>query len=155
MRAKRESRARVSVARLCKSLSRLRWSGVTEAGGFTFLLEERCCSLLDQHLGSPILVGFLDVLLGDFLGALGVVVGVQGLLILVERPVPLTRHIEDLAQVDVAPHFNPLRVQIAVEGLPERVGCGLGAALLQEHLAYPEEGQRTSLFQLDRPLILG
>ena len=93
--------------------------------------------------------------LGDFLGALGVVAGVQGLLILVERPVPLTRHIEDLAQVDVAPHFNPLRVQIAVESLPERVGCGLGAALLQEHLAYPEEGQRASLLQLDRPLILG
>ena len=34
MRVKRESRARISVARLCKSLSRLSWSGITEAGAF-------------------------------------------------------------------------------------------------------------------------
>ena len=54
------------------------------------------------------LVGRLEVLAGFFLRALRVVLGAQRQIILVDRPVALARHIEDLAQIDVRPDLRPL-----------------------------------------------
>ena len=55
----------------------------------------------------------LQVFTRLFLCALSIVFGANRQVILADRPLPLARNIEDLAQVDVAPDFGPLRVEVA------------------------------------------
>ena len=63
------------------------------------------------------LVGLLQVEAGLVDGALGVVVGLDGQAVLVDRAVALAGDVEDLAQGDVAPDLGPARVAVAAQGV--------------------------------------
>ena len=81
------------------------------------------------------LVGLLEVAGGFFLRALGVVLGADGLGVLVDGALALAGDVEDLAQVEVGPDLGPLGLEIAVEGLAELVGRRLEIVLEEIHLA--------------------
>ena len=63
----------------------------------------------------------VDVLSGFFECALGIVLGTQGLTIFIHGTIALIADIEDLADVDVRPHFSPLRLEISRENRAELV----------------------------------
>ena len=56
----------------------------------------------------------LQILSGFFQRALRVVIGLQRLAILIGRSLALPGDIEDLAKLDVSPHFSPSRIAIPV-----------------------------------------
>src|SRR6266849_3625116 len=72
-------------------------------------------SLLRGVRTSLPLVGLFHVFRRFVLGSLRVIAGALGELVLVDGAFTLARDVEDLAQVDVRPHFGPLGLEIAVE----------------------------------------
>src|ERR1700752_3594813 len=64
------------------------------------------------------LVRLLQVLAGFFEGAEGVVVGLQGLAVFVDRALALSCDIENLAQLNAAPDFGPARLAVPVDRFP-------------------------------------
>src|SRR5579885_3664842 len=80
------------------------------------------------------LVGLLDVAAGFVFGALGVVVGLQGLAVFVDGALALSGDVEDFAQLDVAPDLGPAGIAIAVQAFAVGVGGGLVVALQEEDL---------------------
>ena len=85
-----------------------------------------------------------------FQRSLGVVVGLQGLAVLVHRAFPLSGDVKDLAQLNVAPNLGPARLAVAVERVAIGIGRGLIVFLLEEDLRNPVVRQRTVLADLQR-----
>src|SRR5579883_288605 len=82
------------------------------------------------------LVGLLDVAAGFVFGALGVVVGLQGLAVFVDGALALSGDVEDFAQLDVAPDLGPAGIAVAVQAFAVGVGGGLVVALQEEDLGH-------------------
>src|SRR6266436_2094722 len=81
-----------------------------------------------------LLKGFLQIPPGFIQGALGVVVGLQGLTIFIGGAFALTGDVKDLPQLDVAPDFGPARLAISVQTLAIGICRSLVVALQEEHL---------------------
>ena len=64
-----------------------------------------------------------------------VVVGLQGLAVLVHGAFALSGDVENLPELDVAPDFGPARVAVSVQAFAVGVGGGLIVALQEENLA--------------------
>src|SRR5664280_2916212 len=79
----------------------------------------------------------LQVFAGLVERALGVVLGLQCLLILIDGALALSGNVEDFAELEMAPDLGPLRFVIAVEGLAIGVRRSLVVALLEEDLGNP------------------
>src|SRR6476646_5827920 len=67
--------------------------------------------------GLLLLKRLLQILAGFVQGALGVVVGLQGLAVLVGGAFALSGDVEDLAYLDMTPDFCPARFAIAIQAL--------------------------------------
>src|SRR5206468_5693258 len=81
------------------------------------------------------LVGLLQVPGHFILRALRVIAGPLRQLILVDGALALAANVEDLAQVDVPPHFGPLRIEIAVERFAKFIRRRLIIILEEEYFA--------------------
>src|SRR5229473_4693046 len=102
------------------------------------------------------LIGLLEVSSGFRLSAASVIVGLLGLVVLVDGALPLAADVEDLANVNVRPDLDPLvaGVQVAQAGFAEGIGGGLVVLLVEECLAHAEVGQRVVFLHLERALVL-
>src|ERR1700722_1130263 len=109
--------------------------------------------LLRLFLGT--LVGFLQIFAAFFEGAEGVVVGLDGLAVFVDRPLAPAGDIENLAQLDVAPDLGPARLAIAVQRGAVGIGRGLVVALGKENLGDAVVGQRTVFVEIESFIELG
>src|SRR5208337_772124 len=76
----------------------------------------------------------LQVFAGFVESALGVVLGLQCLLILIDGALALAAHVEDFAELNVAPDLGPLGLAITVEGIAIGVRRGLVVALQEKDL---------------------
>src|SRR5689334_13043268 len=92
---------------------------------------------------------FLQIPSGFIQRALGVVVGLQGLTILVGSALALSGDVKDFAQLDVAPDLSPARFAIAVQALAIRIGRGLVVTLQEEHFGDAIVRQRTVLVDVE------
>src|SRR5258708_11268947 len=101
-------------------------------------------------------VSLLQALLGDLLGATGVVVGLLGLPVLIDGASALAEQIEDFAEIDVAPPFGPLLrgLRNGLAGVAESVGGGLIILLIEKGFAHAEVGERSIGLNGKRALIL-
>ena len=90
--------------------------------------------------------GFVD-------GSLGVVVGLDGLAVLVDGALTLAGHVEDAAEFDVGPDLGPLGVAVAAERIAEAVGGGLVVVLLEEDFADAIGGERAVLVGVEGLLV--
>src|ERR1700689_3588066 len=98
----------------------------------------------------------LDILLRLFHRALSVVLGAQGLLILVDRTLPrrTADRVIDLPHIDVRPNLGPLGLKIAIEGAAIRVEGALKVTLLKENLRNTIVRQGTLPVHIERFLVL-
>src|SRR6266850_4898698 len=87
------------------------------------------------------LIRRFEILAGLFESALGIVVGLNGLAVFIDRALALAGHIEDLAQLHVAPDFGPAGLAVAVDGVAIGIGGGLEVALQEEDFRDAVVGQ--------------
>ena len=97
-----------------------------------------------------LLEGLLQILPRFIQRALCVVVGLQRLPVFVGGALALSRDVENLAQLDVAPDLGPARLAIAVQAVAVGVGRGLEVTLQEENLGDAIVGQRTVLVDFER-----
>src|SRR5579863_7649197 len=69
-----------------------------------------------------LLVRFRGVPSRLFLGACGVVVRTDGLLVFVYGAIALARNVENIPQLHVRPYFGPFWIQVAVDGRAKFIG---------------------------------
>ena|SRR5579871_264946 len=100
------------------------------------------------------LVRLLQILGGFFLSALRIVLGSYSVIVLIHGTVALAVKIVDHSQVDMSPHLDPFRIQIAIQSLAEFVGSGLIVVLKEEKFGHPVVRQRTAAIHFQRLLIL-
>src|SRR5208337_3963494 len=99
-------------------------------------------------------VRLLDVPVGLVQGALRVVVGLQGALVLIKCPVALSCHVENLSQLHVTPHLDPLRVHIPIQGAPKLLHRRGVVPQLEEDVTYFVVSERAVLVKVKDRLIL-
>src|SRR5262249_49299116 len=106
------------------------------------------CLPLSLIRGSQVLASFID-------GALSVVSGLDRLAIFVHRSRPLSCHVKNLTQTDMAPDLGPPRFLISVEGFAILVGRRLIVSLQPEDPGDAVMRQRAVLVDFKRLVEFG
>src|SRR5262249_21948015 len=108
------------------------------------------------RLRAAFAIGLFQITFERFLCPAGVVVGLLGLAVLVDRPLALAEQIKDHAEVDMAPNLGPLLggLRNALQRFAECIGGGLVVFLVEERLTHAEIGERPPGLDVQRLLIL-
>ncbi len=110
---------------------------------------------VDLVVGAFAFVGCLHEGAGFVDGSLGVVVGLDGLAVLIDGAVALAGDVEDTAELDVGPDLGPAGVSVAAEGVAEGVGGGLIVALHEEDFADAIGGEGAGFVGVEGLLVFG